>query len=391
MARGSGFDRVGALASSVGILAWLLGTFGEFAPSRISAGVAQRPWEAIGALSAVPLLLWVGCLALSFLTWRRAAMARGWLSAGVIVSIVWLAGVAADRWVGQGDSVARYSIGSGAWASVFSAFALLMASSKAVGARSWTARVLRVAVALGLVALVLTGRLHALGIAAEYRNVASDFWVWVGMHLLLAFGSVTVAAVVATGLGIIAHRHARFAEPLLGVTSFFQTIPGLAMIGILAVPLGMLTAAFPAARRIGIGTIGWAPVVIALTLYALLVIARNTYAGLQSVPQAVVEAGRGMGLSAGQLLRKIELPLAAPVLFSGVRIAVQQTIGNATLGVFVAAATLGRPIFGGVSQTANDLILLGSITLVVIALLSDIALRGAEVLLQPRNLRVARR
>jgi osmoprotectant transport system permease protein len=97
-----------------------------------------------------------------------------------------------------------------------------------------------------------------------------------------------------------------------------------------------------------------------------------------------------MGLSDAQLLRKVQLPLSAPVILSGIRTATQQTIGTATLGVFVAAGTLGRPIFGGVSQTADDLVLLGSIALVALALSVDVVMRTLQRFATPRHLRNGR-
>ena len=116
----------------------------------------------------------------------------------------------------------------------------------------------------------------------------------------------------------------------------------------------------------------------ALTLYALLAIVRNTYAGLRNVPPAVVDAGRGMGMTDGQLMRKVELPLGMPVVFSGVRTSTVQTIGNATLGAFVGGITLGRFIFQGLAEQSPDLTMLGSIALVLIAVLVDGALRVVQ-------------
>ena len=169
-------------------------------------------------------------------------------------------------------------------------------------------------------------------------------------------------------LGITAYRKPRLERPVFTVVSVFQTIPGLAMVGLLVAPLAAASFALPVLRRFGIGGIGWAPVVIALTLYALLAIVRNTHAGLRGVPRAVVDAGRGMGMTDDQLLRKVELPLGMPVVFSGVRTSAVQTIGNATLGAFVGGITLGRFIFQGLAEQAPDLTMLGSIALVIIAL-----------------------
>jgi len=150
------------------------------------------------------------------------------------------------------------------------------------------------------------------------------------------------------------------------------------MVGLLVAPLAAISFAVPVLRRLGIGGIGWAPVVIALTLYALLAIVRNTHAGLRGVPRAVVDAGRGMGMTDEQLLRKVEVPLGMPVVFSGVRTSAVQTIGNATLGAFVGGITLGRFIFQGLAEQAPDLTMLGSIALVAIALVVDAVLRRVQ-------------
>jgi osmoprotectant transport system permease protein len=142
-------------------------------------------------------------------------------------------------------------------------------------------------------------------------------------------------------------------------------------------------------REFGVGGLGWAPVVIALTLYALLAIARNTIVGLSSVPAETVEAACGMGMTRRQVLTRVQLPIARPIIFGGVRVASQQTVGNATLGAFVAAGGLGPLIFLGIAQQANDLVLLGSIALVALALLVDGTMRGVQRLVTPRTSREA--
>jgi osmoprotectant transport system permease protein len=209
----------------------------------------------------------------------------------------------------------------------------------------------------------------------EYANVADRFWIETANTALYAAVSVASASVVGVYLGIVAFRNQQLERPVFATVSVFQTIPGLAMVGLLVAPLSAISFALPVLRRFGVGGIGWAPVVTALTLYALLSVVRNTYAGLRSVPPAVVDAGRGMGMTKGQLMRRVELPLGMPVVFSGVRTSTVQTIGNATLGAFVGGVTLGRFIFQGLAEQSPDLTMLGSIALVVMAVLVDGALR----------------
>ena len=382
--------KVGLTASLAGLVSLLALAFGTVAPFRIATGSPVNLFEALGTPAAVALVtLWLACLAASLVGARsaRASLARGLISAALIVALVWLSGVAAERMLASETALARYSMGAGVWLSAFSAFALVVASRREAGEGSLGSLAVVSLAPVGIVVALLTGRLSSLGVAVEYRNVSEDFWLWTAQHVAYSAVAMGIAITVGVALGIFAHSKPRFAETVFTTTSIFQTIPGLAMIGILAVPLGMLAENSPAAQALGIGVLGWAPVVVALTLYALLVIVRNTAAGLNAVPDSIVDAARGMGLSEPQILRKVQLPLSAPIVFSGIRPASQQTIGNATLGVFVAAGTLGRPIFGGVSQTANDLVLLGSIALVALALSTDIAMRGVQRFVSPRHLK----
>jgi len=385
--------RVGLTATAVGFVALFAFSFATVSPNRVVTGQTAGILETVPMwAAAIPAVLWLAVGAFS--VWgsraRRAAFVRGACAAAAIVSLLWLSGAAAAAAVERLGEFTRYSIGGGVWLSAFAAFALVVASRREVGPSTAAGWVVTLTAPAGIVLLVATGRLSALGLAAEYRNVSSEFPIWVWQQFAYSAAAMVVAIILGVTLGIVAHRYQRFAGAIFATTSVFQTIPGLAMIGILVVPLGALAARFPVLREFGIGGLGWAPVVVALTLYALLAIVRNTYAGLGAVPAATVDAGFGMGMSRSQVTRKVQLPLAGPILFSGVRTASQQTIGNATLGAFVAAGTLGAPIFLGFAQQANDLVLLGSIALVILALTVDGVLRGTQYLATPVHRRKER-
>jgi len=384
---------VGLTAAAVGLVSLFALDFADVSPNRVVTGQAARIVEIVPLWAvAIPAALWIAVALISL--WggrtRRASLARGTISAGIIVSLFWLSGVAATAAVERLGAFTRYSIGGAVWVSTFAAFALVVASRRELGTGTPTGWFVTLAAPIGIVILIATGRLDALGLAAEYLNVSQQFPVWVWQHFIYSAFAMVVAVMLGVALGVIAFRKQRFAGVIFGVTSVFQTIPGLAMIGILVVPLGALSARFPVLKEFGISGLGWAPVVVALTLYALLAIVRNTYAGLGSVPPEVVEAGVGMGMSERQVMRKVQLPLAGPILFSGVRTASQQTIGNATLGAFVAAGTLGAPIFFGFAQQARDLVLLGSIALVILALTVDGVLRATQYLATPAHRRKER-
>jgi len=190
-------------------------------------------------------------------------------------------------------------------------------------------------------------------------------------HLWLVGWSTLFAALIGIPLGIlIAHRR-QLNKPVLTTANIIQTIPSLALFGFL-LPVPWLGAR---SDRLAI---------LLLTLYALLPIIRNTYDGIRGVDAAVIEAGRGMGLTESQLLFQVELPLAASAILSGVRIAVVISVGLATIAAFIGAGGLGEFILRGVAMVDNRVILAGAIPAAVLALLADFGVGWIEKRLGPR-------
>jgi len=190
-------------------------------------------------------------------------------------------------------------------------------------------------------------------------------------HVWLVGFSTLLAMVVGIPLGIaIAHRP-RLNKPVLASANIIQTIPSLALFGFL-LPVPWLGER---ADRLAI---------LALTLYALLPMIRNTYTGIRGVDAAVVEAGRGMGLTDRQLLFQVELPLALSVILSGVRVAVVISVGLATIAAAIGAGGLGGFIFRGLSMVDNRVILAGAIPAAILALLADVSVGWLERRLRPR-------
>ena len=172
--------------------------------------------------------------------------------------------------------------------------------------------------------------------------------------------------------------------PLFAVLNMLQTIPSIALFGLLIVPLAALATAVPQLAELGVGGIGVAPAIVALVLYALLPVVRNTAAGLAGVDAAVIEAGRGMGLTSRQIFRQIELPLALPVLLAGLRIVTVQAIGLAVIAALIGAGGLGDFVFQGLGQAAADLVLLGALPAILLALVADFLLQSLAVLFARR-------
>ena len=190
-------------------------------------------------------------------------------------------------------------------------------------------------------------------------------------HLWLVGVSTLLAVLVGIPLGIMIARWPRWNKPVLAGANIMQTIPSLALFGFL-LPVPWLGERVD---RLAI---------LALMLYALLPVIRNTYTGIRGVDPAVVEAGRGMGLTDLQLLFWVELPLSLSVIFSGVRVAVVTSVGLATIAAFIGAGGLGEFILRGVAMVDNQLILAGAVPASILALLADFSLGWIERWLRPQ-------
>ncbi|HCD19136.1 MULTISPECIES: ABC transporter permease [Staphylococcaceae] len=193
-------------------------------------------------------------------------------------------------------------------------------------------------------------------------------------HISISLLSLLAAIIVAVPLGIVLTKSDKLAKVVLSITSVLQTVPSLAI-------LAMMIPFF------GIGTL---PAVIALFLYVLLPILNNTYLGIQSVNKNAREAGRAMGMTQNQLLRMVELPLAVPVIMSGIRLSAVYAISWATLASYIGAGGLGDFIFNGLNLYQPKLIIAGAVVVTLLALVTDFALAYIEKITTPRGLVVSK-
>jgi osmoprotectant transport system permease protein len=184
-------------------------------------------------------------------------------------------------------------------------------------------------------------------------------------HLTLVAVAMAVAVLIGVPLGIALTRWPGLRRWVLGAANVMQTVPSLALFGFL-IPVPV------------IGGIGSRTAIVALTLYALLPIIRNTYVGIAGVDRAVVEAARGMGMTGGQMLWQVEIPLSMGVILAGIRVATVISVGVATIAAAIGAGGLGTYIFRGVAMVNNQVILAGAIPAAVLAVLADVSLGWAE-------------
>lgn len=208
------------------------------------------------------------------------------------------------------------------------------------------------------------------------QDLLVDLPANLGGHLFLSITSLAVGLAVSLPLGIAVSRRPRMAEWLLSVAGILQTIPSLALLALMVPLLG--------------GLIGFWPAFVAMTLYSLLPIVANTILGVRGVDATYVEAARGLGMSDRQMLFRVQLPLAAPVILGGIRTATVLVIGSATLATPVGQRTLGNYIFEGLNIRDNLMVLLGCVLAALLAVVFDQLIRLIEVASRKRDGRLAR-
>jgi len=372
-------DRLGVLIAAL-VIAGVCMPFAAFRANRIVPGTpvwlaTAMPAWAVALLGA---LLFVATLAGLL---RIAPRHRLLASLGALAGLALAIGAAGRMLTPDGDTIARVAPGAGFWLLMLG-FALMASDAVSrLRLRPWWRIGLLVAVALAVSGLLWSGALSEISVLREYANRAEAFWREAQVHGVLALGSLAAAAVVGIPVGILCDRVPPIRAAILNSLNAVQTIPSIALFGLLIAPLAWVGAHVPGAAAIGIGGIGMAPALLALFLYSLLPVVGNTVAGLAGVPESADEAARGMGMTDGERLLQIDLPLAFPVILTGIRIVLVQNIGLATVAALIGGGGLGVFIFQGVGQTAMDLVLLGAVPTVAMAFAAAVVLdAGVEML-----------
>lgn len=295
-----------------------------------------------------------------------AALAGLWLLAGHIANN-------ANNVIETQNSFARTALGAGFWA--LGAMAWLIGIDAADQLQLATLPRLLLQIALLLPLLLTLNQGLNLSIAQEYANHSDVFGPAILRHLQIVILAVAPALVIGLLLAWRMSKNRELRQAIFPVLNVLQTIPSIALFGLLMAPLAWIALQWPALSRAGIGGVGIAPAVLALLMYALLPIARSALAGLEQVPAEAVYAARAMGMSSRQILWEVELPLALPALFIGLRTAVVQTTGLAAVCALVGAGGLGQIMFDGLFSAANELVILGVIPIVLLAMLADTAFK----------------
>ncbi|MGL4439471.1 MAG: ABC transporter permease [Bosea sp. (in: a-proteobacteria)] len=293
----------------------------------------------------------------------------------LIAAVFFAAGTEASRLGAMASPIARTSLGSGFWVMVVTATLILADTLSRAGHAAVKRLLAGGAAVLPVAAMIGSGHLDDLSVMKEYANKADVFWQAVGRHIVIVVGALLPTLLLGVPLGVLAFRRSGLGGNVLASLNVIQTIPSIALFGLLMAPLSALALAVPVLGAAGISGIGLAPAIFALTLYSLLPIVRNTSEGLAQVPRHVADAARGMGMTDRQILWQVQVPLALPVFLSGLRVTLVQAIGLAAIAALIGAGGLGSIMFQGLFANALDLVLLGAVPIVMMVVVVDALFR----------------
>ncbi|MEX6501573.1 ABC transporter permease [Pseudomonas zhanjiangensis] len=360
----------------------LFADFASVQANRIVPGRGLGLFAALGpawALGLLGALLTVAGLALQ----PSPARYRGMLALILLLLLQWPASLAwfIHQHIGAEQPYARAGLAGASWSLLFLGLLLLVEVRQRVAAPWW--RLGPLGLLLVAAWLIQAGELAPLALLREYASRSAAFWQALRGHLGLVGGTLGLSLLLGMALTALIVRLPRLQRPVFGVLNFFQTIPSLALFGLLLAPLSYLAAHSPLLQSLNVRGIGWAPALLALVAYSLLPVVRNTWVALQEVAAEVLESARGMGMSRWQVFSQVRLPLALPVILEGLRITSIQAIGLTAVAALIGAQGFGTFIFQGLGQGAMDLVLLGALPTIGLALLADGLFSGLADYLRP--------
>ncbi len=389
MLKPPGIEKVGLTGVALGIWATLWLDLAMLRPNRLLTGDLLSARQLLGASYPFLLLCWLLLLGLVLCKKNNVLLN---LSAGTLAGLIFIFCL---RQAGQGVTLpaasslpfARVSLARGLWVLLLSSYIVIFSCSRQLAARALLRLLMSAVVPVSLALLLFRGDLDGLSVVKEYLARRDSFLLEFNRHLVLSFTAVGAGVLAGIPLGYSVFRRLLPERQVFLFVNLAQTLPTLSLLALFMIPLTFLGRAFPLLGKLGIRGIGFAPAVIVLFLYSLLPITRNTLAGFRVVDSREVDIAGAMGMTAGQIFRRVELPLALPVIMSGIRTALTQTIGNTILAGLIGAGGLGSIIFLGLAQAAPDLILLGTLPVILLAWLADWLMQLLTTVITPEGVR----
>ncbi|MFO7882655.1 MAG: ABC transporter permease [Kosmotogaceae bacterium] len=386
-------EQVLILGAITGVLTIIFLPLVSIKPNRLLPGEPVNIFEVYPFAGIAILSCWAIIFILSVLTRKTKSLIIKDFVSLVLADLaffllVFFMGLASRELLSQDMQFGRVSIGAAVWVSILSLYTVNFSVLRKIKNKVIIRAILTLIIPTVILIMLFSGFLSEISVVKEYYGRSDRFLLALNQHLFISFIAAGLGTLIGIPLGILSYRRKFLEKPIFAITNFLQTVPAIALFGLLILPLALLSARFPVLKSLGIGGTGYAPALIALTLYALLPVIRNTFTSLDIISEDIIEAGKGMGMSKRQLLTKIELPLAVPIVLAGIRLATVQAIGNTTLAALIGGGGFGKFIFQGVGQGAMDLIILGTLPVLFLAIVTDICFKGLISLLTPEGLEI---
>jgi len=366
-------DRMLLFLCCIGLATAFFGGFLERAPNRLAASAPLPLLEAPGFEASSAIISLGLFMPISLILSDRV---RSLATCGAAAALLWACLAAAGHFAAElaetGKPAMRLSLGPSFWILVGVAVLALLDAAQRASLGLAASFGLGGLVVGGFTLMAMTGTFDSLSLAKEFASHHVEFLIELRRHLALVGAALLLALAVGIPLVLLILRHEPLRSLVLPSLGIVQTIPSIALFGILIAPLSALGGAVPVLKDIGIGGTGAAPAIIALTLYSLFPLVRGFHVGLTEVPPDVKDAALGLGFDRRRLFLDVELPLALPALLSGLRVVTIQAIGLATVAALIGAGGLGTFVFQGIGQYALDLVLVGAIPVVLLALAADL-------------------
>ena len=347
--------------------------FMSHAPNRLADGTAYPIWRAPFVPAGAVALLLAGLAVLSFAPRPRLALM---LAVALTFAVLATAGVFAMALMEPGHPAQRQALGPAFWILLATSALAMLDAMEALSLRLGTRAVVVAVLAGGFAACASSGLFDALSLTREAASHHALFVAALTRHVALVAAAVVIALAVCAPL-VWAVRYPAIRTPIFSTLGLLQTVPSIALFGLLITPLGFIAAHVPILRAIGVSGLGVTPTLIALVLYSAFPLVRMGDAAFAAVPDEVGDAARGLGYGRRQRFWSVDLPLALPVLISGLRVVTLQAIGLATVAALIGGGGLGTFVFEGIGQYALDLVLIGAIPVILLALAADFVFRLA--------------
>jgi osmoprotectant transport system permease protein len=372
-------NRVLLILGLAGSIAFGFGGFIDMAPNRLARGTALPIWDlspAMGLVIALPLLAFMLLAFVKAEKWRSMAALLG--AAWLLYACLIAAALLAQKLVTPIAPALRLSLGSAFWIPMACALFGFFDSMQRLKLNALSRGIWCSLLFLPFVFLAGSGFFTALSLTKEFETHRVAFLQALVDHILLVGASLSIAILIAIPIILAIWSKMGLQKRVYASLSVIQAVPSIALFGLLIAPLSALVFYVPALAQFGISGTGRTPAIIALVLYSLLPLVRNGITGLAAVSPDIKDAAMGLGFTTKERVLKIDLPLAMPGLLSGLRVVTVQSIGLASVAALIGAGGLGTFVFQGIGQYALDLVLVGAIPIILLAVSADL---GFQLLL----------